>query len=101
METRYVLMGDEVCQWKVRVDPLSTSETSTPFDATMRLSGTVQVMSKLSALSSLKSLQGHQSRAPKGSLKVQIMGCPECVSQPKEPPAGLPEYVTVTTTVSF
>ncbi len=77
-------------QWKVRVVPLSVSLTSRPLLATIRLGGTVTRMSMASGLSVLTSLQGHQWRAPKGSLNVQIMVWPPKLSQPKYSPEGLP-----------
>ncbi len=70
-------MGWRVVQSNVVLPPPAACWSSrTPLLATIRGSGTVTCRDTESALSVFTSLQGHHQWAPKGSLRVQIRGCP-------------------------
>src|SRR5262245_32804916 len=80
--------------------PLSVAETREPLETVVRPVGTVKRTVTESALSSGRSLHGHQVRAPYGSDRLQMSRRPFVRLNPSEPAIGLPWYVSFTSTSS-
>src|SRR5262245_26733279 len=103
-ETRYVAIGWRSCQWTNAVTPSSVDSSWRPLLAVIMPDGVVTRTSTESALSDGSSLHGHHVRASNGSLSELMNGVPLWVvnvnAAPNAPAAGVPWYVTVTSTVS-